>query len=109
MVTFWWLLDTSAHARGGFVGHGSCHYNCGYTLINAFAGIVVIVGVYGLAKLAFQEANAKRNPKSVAASAGLLLFCICVLIASLFLGPVVVIVGIIAGGVIWYKVAQSKG
>jgi hypothetical protein len=56
-------------------------------------------------KLAFQEAYTKRNVKSLGASAALVLFCVGVLIALLFLGPVIVIVGVVAGGVIWYKMA----
>jgi hypothetical protein len=39
----------------------------------------------------------------------MVLCCVGVLIGSLFLGPVIIIVGIVAACVIWYNVAQSKG
>ena len=109
------LFDMSAHAHGGHY-YSSCHYNCGWDMLTGIALIVLVPSLYQLAKASLMD---MKSMKDYGVAAGTLSFCALVVIAALFLGPIIVILLIIAGIVAlfwainawddWQKKKQGAG
>jgi predicted DNA repair protein MutK len=100
MDTLWALLDMSAQARG-YVS--SCTHDCSPSLLSVIGGIVLVIGAIALVTTAVQEAYAKRDLKSVAAMLAWVLFAAASLVGALFVGPVLIILGIVGLGFAWHK------
>jgi hypothetical protein len=93
MSNLWSLLDSSAYARGGHGGYSSCHYNCGWDILTAFALFLLVILLYQAAKFALTQ---NKNAKDIGVSALILLACAGVAIGALFIGPLLMLGGIIA-------------
>jgi hypothetical protein len=77
----------SAHAR--WHGGSSCGHNCGWNMLSGLCAFALIGGVWALIKGAFAEGSFILGALSLVFGGG-------ILIAALFLGPVVIVGGIIA-------------
>jgi hypothetical protein len=96
------LFDMSAYARGGH--YSSCHYNCGWNLLNGFALIVLVPILYQLAKWAL---TGMQPLKDYGVAAGVLSFCVLVTGGALFLGPLLVVV-LIGGAIVLFAIGASS-
>lgn len=85
----------SAHARGGHGYSGHSHVS-GWEILSAIALIILVTVLYQVAKLSFSEVGFFVGVLVLAAIAGLLIAC-------LFVGPILVVVGIAlcVTGYIW--------
>jgi hypothetical protein len=99
MDTLWALLDMSAQARGGY----ACTHDCSPSLISIIGGVVLVIGATALVTTAVREANAKRDLKSVSAVLAWVLFAAASLAGALFVGPVLIILGIVGLVFAWHK------
>jgi hypothetical protein len=86
MATILGWLDMSAHARGGH-GYSSHSHVSGWEILSAIAFIILVTVAYQAAKFSFSEAGFFVGILVLAAIAGLLIACV-------FVGPILVVVGI---------------
>jgi hypothetical protein len=77
-------------------------------MLSAIAGIALIMAVYFLVTLGFQHAYAKRDVKSFSYGVAIVMVCGVALIGALFLGPIIVVAGIVAVGILWYNLPNLK-
>jgi hypothetical protein len=95
------LFDTCAWARGG-QHYSSCHHSgCGWDILSAFVGFILLGCLYQLAKVTM-SAGFGSGVLGVA-------FCALVLLGMLFIGPIAVIALLIGGGVLLWKGADAWG
>jgi hypothetical protein len=83
------LFDMSAHARGGHGGYSSCHYNCGWNMLSALCAFILFGGVWAIIKGTWKDGGFIWGSLAIALGGG-------VAIATLLIGPVVIVGGIIA-------------
>jgi len=106
MITFWALLDMSAHARGGYVS--LCTHNCSPNFASVIGGTVLTIGAFAIVKSALVEAFEKRDLKTVAIMFVIVLFAVAALIGALVLGPIPIILGIIGMFFAWHKLTKMN-
>ena len=98
MASLWAFLDSSAYARGGH-GYSSCHPNCGSSFLTGIALIVLAMLLYQGAKFAFTESG------NLGVSALVLVLCGGVAIGALFVGPVLMLVGLVVAVAAYIAIA----
>jgi hypothetical protein len=77
-------------------------------MLSAIAGVLLIIAAYFFVTLGFQEAYAKRDVKSFSYSIAIVVVCGAALIGALFLGPIIVVAGIIALGILLYNLSNMR-
>jgi len=98
------IFDMAAHARGGGHYTSSCHYNCGWDILTALSLFVLVPALWILAKT---SVTSVKSLKDAGIAAGVLAFCALVIVASLFLGPLIVLVAIVVVVVIVVSTLSS--
>lgn len=78
----------SAHARGGH-GGSSCHYNCGWNMLPALCAFILFGGVWAIIKGAWKDGGFIWGLLAIAFGGG-------VAVATLLIGPVVIVGAIVA-------------
>jgi hypothetical protein len=79
-------------------------HDCSPSLLTVINGIVLVIGAVALVTTGVVEAYKKRDLKSVSALFARVLFAAASLAGALFVGPVLIILGIVGLVFAWHKI-----